>query len=286
MIPLDTPIYGTVTLGDLILFIFAIIVAVIIAKIAALYLKRALADRIDRGELDKLIKVIQIGIIFFGIWFALPSFNLDIGQLLVIGGTAGLIIAFASQKIVSNLGSGMFLLIERPVKIGDNIRIGSISGTVYQIRVLSTILKTSEGIYVRVPNEQVFTSDITNYVASPARRLEYRINIGHREDVEGVNRAIMALLSEHPFVLKNPEPSVSVAGLSESGIEIMVRMWAPSMVWDSLQTEMLGKIKQLLDQMGVEIPLPQRVIRYTDVQPREDRKEGGNRHVGESREGS
>lgn len=286
MIPLDTPIYGTVTLGDLILFIFAIIVAVIIAKIAALYLKRALADRIDRGELDKLIKVIQIGIIFFGVWFALPSFNLDIGQLLVIGGTAGLIIAFASQKIVSNLGSGMFLLIERPVKIGDNIRIGSISGTVYQIRVLSTILKTSEGIYVRVPNEQVFTSDITNYVASPARRLEYRINIGHREDVEGVNRAIMALLSEHPFVLKNPEPSVSVAGLSESGIEIMVRMWAPSMVWDSLQTEMLGKIKQLLDKMGVEIPLPQRVIRYTDVQPREDRKEGGNRHVGESREGS
>jgi small-conductance mechanosensitive channel len=280
MIPLDTPVYGSVTLGDLILFVVAVIISVIIAKIVGIYLKRALSDRIDRGELDKLIKVIQVVIIFFGIWFALPSFDLDVGQLLVIGGTAGLIIAFASQKIVSNLGSGIFLLIERPVKIGDTIRIGDISGTVYQIRVLSTILKTNEGIYVRVPNEQVFTSDITNYVASPARRFEYRINIGHRENVAEVNSAIMALISEHPFVLKNPAPSVYMAGLSEAGIEIVVRMWAPSMVWESLQSEMLWKIKQLLDQMGVEIPLPQRVIRYAAVQPREEREEGGQRHAG------
>lgn len=273
MIPLDTPIYGTVTLGDLILFVIAVIVSVIIAKIVAIYLKRALSDRIDRGELDKLIKVIQVVIIFFGIWFALPSFDLDVGQLLVIGGTAGLIIAFASQKIVSNLGSGIFLLIERPVKIGDTIRIGNISGTVYQIRVLSTILKTNEGIYVRVPNEQVFTSDITNYVASPARRFEYRIMVGHRENVEAVNSAILTLISEHPFVLKNPPPSVYMAGLSESGIEIVIRMWVPSMVWDSLQTEMPWKIKQLLDRMGVEIPVPQRVIRYAEVQPPEKRQD-------------
>jgi small-conductance mechanosensitive channel len=267
VIPLDTPVYGNVTLGDLILFGIAVIFSVIIAKIIALYLRRALSDRIERSELDKLIKVIQIVIIFFGIWISLPNFSLEIGQLLVIGGTAGLILAFASQKIVSNIGSGIFLLIERPVKIGDPIRIGTISGTVSQIRVLSTILKTSEGIYVRVPNEQLFTSDITNYVASPARRFEYRITIGQSEDVEEVTRAILALVSEHPFVLKNPAPSVYMAGLSESGIEIMVRMWAPSTVSDPVQTEMLLRIKQLLDQMGVEIPLPQRVIRYADPRP-------------------
>jgi small-conductance mechanosensitive channel len=211
------------------------------------------------------------------------SFDLDVGQLLVIGGTAGLIIAFASQKIVSNLGSGVFLLIERPVKTGDTIRVGDITGTVYQIRMLSTILKTNEGIYVRVPNEQVFTSDIINYVASPARRLEYRIIVGHRENVEEVNSAILALISEHPFVLKNPPPSVYMAGLSESGIEIMVRIWAPSQVWELLQTEMLWKIKQLLDEMGVEIPLPQRVIRYADVTQQEERQEEGKRHAAGNR---
>ncbi len=285
MIPLTTPIYGSVTLGDLILFVVAIVVSVIIAKIVAMYLKKALADRIDRGELEKLIKVIQITIIFFGIWFALPSFDLDVGQLLVIGGTAGLIIAFASQKIVANLGSGLFLLIERPVKIGDTIRIGTISGTVYQIRVLSTILKTSEGIYVRVPNEQVFTSDITNYVASPARRFEYRITIGQREQVEEVRRAILALVSEHPFVLKHPPPSVHMAGLTESGMEIVVRIWAPSLVLDSLQAEMLWKIKQLLDQTGVEIPLPQRVIRYAEPRPPSEWQVGGKRHGEGNREG-
>lgn len=276
MIPLDTPIYGTVTLGDLILFIAAVTISIVIAKIAAVYLKRALSDRMDRGELDKLIKVIQVVIIFFGIWFALPGFDFDIGQLLVIGGTAGLIIAFASQKIVSNIGSGLFLQIERPVKTGDNIRIGTISGTVYQIRVLSTILKTGDGIYVRIPNEQVFTSDITNYAASPARRVDYRFTVGDREDVEAVTRAILDLVSELPFALESPSPSVTMTGLTESGIEILVRFWTPSTIWDSYQAGLPGQIRQLLGQMGVGTPFPQRVIRGPDGNKGGERDEEGN----------
>lgn len=260
MVGLDTVVYGNVTVLDLIVFAVSVVIVVIVARIIAVYLKRALSDRMERGELDKLVKVVQVAIILLGVWFALPSFDIDVGQLLVVGGTVGLIVAFASQKIVSNLGSGIFLLIERPIKTGDTIQIGETSGTVNQIRILSTIVKTYEGIYVRIPNEEVFTSEITNYVANPARRFEYLVSIGYGDDAGKAVRVIRKLLEDHPFVLKNPAPSVFVSELGDSGVELTVYIWAPSRVWWSVRTELLQKIKEALNREGIEIPFPQRVV--------------------------
>ena len=269
MVGFDTVVFGEVTVLDLIVFAISVVIIVIVARIIAIYLKRTLSDRMERAELDKLVRVIQVVIILFGIWFALPSFDVDIGQLLVVGGTVGLIIAFASQKIVSNLGSGIFLLIERPVKIGDTIQIGNIEGTVNQIRILSTIVKTYEGIYVRIPNEQVFSSDITNFVANPARRFEYTVSIGYGDDAGKAVRVIRTLLQEHPFVLKNPAPSIFVSKLGDSGVEITIYIWAPSRVWWSVRTELLQKIKEALNREGIEIPFPQRVVTLAGVKNRE-----------------
>jgi small-conductance mechanosensitive channel len=256
----DTVVFGEVTVLDLIIFAVSVVIIVIVARIIAIYLKRALSDRMERGEVDKLVKVVQIIIILVGIWFALPSFDVDIGQLLVVGGTVGLIIAFASQKIVSNLGSGIFLLIERPVKIGDTIQVGEVEGTVNKIRILSTIVETYAGIYVRIPNEQVFSSDITNFVANPARRFEYLVSIGYRDDAGKAVRVIRTLVEEHPFVLKNPAPSIFVSELGDSGVELTIYIWAPSRVWWEVRTELLQKIKEALEREGIEIPFPQRVV--------------------------
>jgi small-conductance mechanosensitive channel len=278
MTSLDTVIYGDVTVLDMIIFAVVIIFVVILARIIGIWLKRSLSDRMEKAEMDKLIKVIQAIIILLGIWFALPSFNFDVGQLLVVGGTIGLIVAFASQKIVSNLGSGLFLLIERPVKPGDTIQVGDVGGMVQQIHILSTIIKTYDGIYVRVPNERVFTSDITNYVANPARRFGYKVSIGYRDDADEAKAAISGLLEEHPFVLKHPPPELYVSELGPSGVELTIFIWTPSKVWWGVQTEMLGKIKQLLDREGIEIPFPQRVISFArDAEIREFAEGGGQR---------
>ena len=265
VVGLDTVVFGSVTVLDLIVFAISVIIIIIVARIIAIYLRRALSDRMERGELDKLVRVVQVTIILFGIWFALPSFDVDIGQLLVVGGTVGLIVAFASQKIVSNLGSGIFLLIERPIKTGDTIQIGEVSGTVNQIRILSTIVKTYEGIYVRIPNEQVFSSDITNFVANPARRFEYTVSIGYGADAGKAVRIIRTLLHDHPFVLRNPAPSIFVSDLGDSGVELTIYIWAPSRVWWAVRTELLQKIKEALDREGIEIPFPQRVVTMAGV---------------------
>lgn len=262
MITLDTVIYNEIVVRDLIIFVVWVFGALILAKILAIYMKRSFSDRISKPELDKLIKVIQVIIVLVAIYFGFPRIEVNLSEIILIGGTASLVIAFASQKLVSNFGSGLFLLIERPVKIGDNISIGDVSGNVDEIKILSTIIRTYEGIYVRVPNERIFTSDITNYAANSARRFEYVIGISYRDDAGEAIRIISDLLKKHPYVLTHPEPSLFVSELSDSSVNITMNIWAPSATWWSVKTEMLWKIKVALEENGVEIPFPQRVISF------------------------
>lgn len=260
MVILSTPVIGDVTVFNLIVFALIVAASVIIANIVGAYIKKSLSDRIRQDEMTKIIKFTQAAIVLIGIFISLPSFNVNIGELLLIGGTAGIIIGFASQRLVTNIGSGIFLIIERPVKIGDSVKIGGTAGTIEDIRILSTTIKTYEGIYIRIPNETVFNSEITNYVANVARRFEYRISIRYSDDAEKAIRIIYKILAGHPFVLKNPSPSIYVDELGDNGVIIMVRIWAPSREWWSVRTEMLWNIKLALEQEGIGFPFPQREV--------------------------
>ena len=200
-------VFADVRAYDIFAIAVILVIAVIIAKIVTTFMKRKLSDRMDKYELNVLIAVVWWTIILVGIFVASPHFKVDLSGLLVAGGIIGVIIGFASQSVVSNFVSGIFLILERPVKIGDKISIGDVTGYVEHIQILSTIVRTFEGIYVRVPNEKVFTSNLTNYVSNVARRFEYRIGIGYQEDAGRAIRIIRAVIEEEPLALKNPEPS-------------------------------------------------------------------------------
>jgi small-conductance mechanosensitive channel len=262
---LSTVVFGEVTVFDLVIFSLIVAASIVIANLASVYLKKRLSDRVRKDELDKVVRIVQAAIVLTGIFISLPSFHVDYSELLLIGGTAGIIIGFASQRLVTNVGSGIFLVIERPVKIGDTVKVGETAGTIEDIRILSTTIKTYEGIYIRIPNEKVFNSEITNYVANVARRFEYRIAIRYMDDADKAIRIIDNLLAAHPFVLQNPPPSVYGDELGDSGVIIMVRIWAPSREWWAVRTEMLWKIKKALEQQGLEIPFPQRVVWLQDT---------------------
>lgn len=257
---LNEMVFGDVRVADLIVFFVIILASIIVARIIGAHIKKSLTDRVKKDELEKIIRFVQVIIVLIGIFISLPSFHVDFGELLLIGGAASIIIGFASQRLVTSIGSGVFLIIERPVTIGDTVMIGKTEGTIEDIRILSTTIKTYEGIYVRIPNETVFNSEITNYVANVARRFEYRVGIRYSDDAEKAIRIIHELLNSHPFVLKNPSPSIYVNELGDNAVIIMVRMWAPSREWWSVRTEMLLKIKTVLEAEGIEIPFPQRTL--------------------------
>ncbi|HQP71992.1 MAG TPA: mechanosensitive ion channel family protein, partial [Methanoculleus sp.] len=195
---------------------------------------------------------------------ALPQLNVDLSGLLVAGGIAGIVIGFASQSVISNLISGLFLMFERPIRIGDNINVSDVTGSVEDIRVLSTVIKTFDGIYIRIPNEKVFTSNITNYVHNVARRFAYLISIRYQDDADLAIRIAKEVIETHPFALRNPSPSVFVDNLGDNGVNLKVYIWAPARNWWEVRTDLLWKIKKALEENGIEIPFPQRTVWFPE----------------------
>ena len=257
---------GTITIGDILWFAGIIVVGVIIAKVVALNVRRALTERLPKSERELLAKVVYYIIILWAIAVALPYLNFDLSGLLVAGGIVGLVIGFASQSVVSNLVSGLFLMFEHPIKIGDNINVAGITGSVEDIRVLSTIVKTYDGIYTRIPNEKVFTSNITNYVNNAARRFEYKIRIPYRDDADEAIRLAKEVIAAHPLALKNPAPMVYVDSLGDNGINLVARIWAPTRNWWEVRTVLLWKIVKRLEENGIIVPYPQRTLWLADAE--------------------
>lgn len=277
---LDDPIsfFPSLTWGELLYIVFVILFAATVSKVATIYIRKTLTDKIKLSQLDLIIKAVNYSVLILTVLIIFSFFNVELGALLVAGGFASIVIGIASKSVLGNLISGVFLILERPITIGDNINIGSVSGNVTDINIFSTIVKTYDGVYVRIPNETVFTSEITNYVAHEVRRFEYVIGIPYDDDANEAIRIIRGVIWSHPFALKDPSPSVYVDELADSSVNIKVRIWAPATEWWDVRTDLLWKIKVELSKNGIEMPFPQQVIWFqNELQGRVALKSGGGR---------
>lgn len=264
---IDRIIYGEVTVLNLVVAVLIFFGSLLLSKLLAINVRRSLKERIAREHLELIVKVLSYVIIIIAVIWALPHIGVEPSGLMVAGGIVGLAIGFASQSIVGNLVSGLFLIMERPVKIGDTVEIDGITGVVEDIRIISTTLRTFDGLYVRIPNETVFTSNITNYVAHAARRFEYTVGIRYSDDAEKAIQIILGTIEKHPLALKNPPPQVFVDELGDNSVNIVVRAWAPTGEWLGVKMELLWKIKSAIEAEGIEIPFPQRVLWFAENNP-------------------
>lgn len=261
---LDKVLYRGVTLFDLMVVAIILIIAIVIAKALSLYLRRFLREKVTRGHLEILVKVTSYSIFIVALIIILPLLGVKLSGLLVAGGIAGLAIGFASQSVIGNLISGLFLMIERPIAIGNVVNIDGTIGIVEDIRIISTTLRTFDGPFMRVPNQKIFTANITNYAQNVARRFEYVIGIRYSDDADKAIEVIKKLIEEHPLILINPAPMVFVDSLGDNSVNIVARIWAPATEWFGVKMELLWKIKQVLEKEGIEIPFPQRVVWFAN----------------------
>lgn len=261
---LDRVVWGNVTLLDLIVAVIILIVAVTVAKGLTLYIRRILKDKVSKDHLGIIIKVVSYCIYIIGLLSVFAVLGLNLSGLLVAGGIAGIVIGFASQNIVGNFVSGLFLIIERPIKIGDAVDIDGMAGLVEDIRIISTAIRTYDGLYVRIPNQTVFTTKMINFVANVARRFEYVVGIKYSDDADKAIEIIKNVIEEHPLALKNPPYQAFVDNLGDNSVNIIVRIWAPVADWYSVKMVLLWKIKAALEKEGIEIAFPQRVIWFAN----------------------
>ena len=261
---LDTVLYRSVTVFDLMVVAIILIIAIVITKALSLYLRRFLREKVNRGHLEIFVKVTSYSIFIVSLLIILPLVGVKLSGLLVAGGIVGLAIGFASQSVIGNLMSGLFLMIERPIAIGNVVNIDGTVGIVEDIRIISTTLRTFDGPFLRVPNQKIFTANITNYAQNVARRFEYVIGIRYSDDADKAIEVIKKLIEEHALTLINPAPMVFVDSLGDNSVNIIARIWAPATEWLGVKTELLWKIKQALEKEGIEIPFPQHVVWFGD----------------------
>ncbi|MEB3779760.1 MAG: mechanosensitive ion channel family protein [Desulfurococcales archaeon] len=237
---------------------------IIAAFIAAYLIRRLIEPRLikvlPRHIADLSTKIVFYSILFLGLVSVLGVLGVNVSGLLVAGGIAGIIIGFASQTVVSNFLSGLFLYIDKPFSVGDPVMIGDIGGVVDEITVFSTRIRQWDGVRTRIPNDQVFKSTIRSLSMKPVRRVEYRVSIAYSEDIDKAAKVIMDIIKREPLALVKPEPMVFVENLGDNGVILNVRFWAPSPQWFAAYSRVLGEIKKALDSAGIEIPFPQRVV--------------------------
>ncbi len=252
----------TLKLGKLATSIGIFVLFVIIARLLGKPLYAQLKKTMPSHLAKPIYNIIYYSIIFIGIVAAFEVYGIKLSSLLVAGGFAGIVVGFASQSVVSNLLSGIFLYIDRPFIVGDPIEVKGedISGVVSDITVFSTRILGWDGVEYRVPNNTLFSANIKNLSRLVARRVEYLVSIGYSDDIEKAKEVIMKVIENEPLALVDPPPQIYVEDLGDSGVILKVRFWAPTSKWFDAKTKVLEKIKNALDEAGIEIPFPQATV--------------------------
>ena len=259
---LDLIVYREVTWFNLVTALLIFFAALLLSRLFTTQFRRAFKEKMNKEQLELITKLVAYGILVVALLWIMPTIGVELSGLLVAGGIIGLAVGFASQSIIGNLISGLFLMGERPVKIGDHVQIGEHRGFVEDIQIISTTIRTLDGLYLRVPNEEVFTSAITNYSNNQVRRLDLDIGIRYSDDAEKAIEVIKEVIEEHPMTLVEPPYFVFVDSLGDNSVDIVARIWVPTSEWYATQRELLWKFKVAVEAAGIQIPFPQRVVWY------------------------
>lgn len=195
---------------------------------------------------------------------ALYPFGINLSGLLIAGGFAGIVVGLAAQNTLGNLVSGVMLLIEQPLRIGDPVNVAGIAGVVVGINIFSTRIRTWDGPIVRIPNNTVFNEIITNYVRMRARRVEIAIGVHYDTHIDKAIDTVKRLMESHPLCLVNPAPEAFVDQYADSAIVLKMRCWAPPQAWFATKIELQTRLKKALDEAGIKIPYPQLDLHIID----------------------
>lgn len=191
---------------------------------------------------------------------ALQEFGFDMSVLLGTAGIVTVALGFASQTSASNLISGLFLIFEQPFAVGDVIRVGDTFGEVLAIDLLSTKIRPFDNTYVRIPNETIIKTPVTNFTRFAIRRIDLKLIVALKEDIEKVRTTLVEVADQNPLCLQEPQPLFIFLGYGESSLNIQFSVWVRREEFLTLQNGLYMEIKTAFDQQGIEIPYPHRTL--------------------------
>lgn len=218
--------------------------------------KREMEPTLSKFLADILIWTLKI-LLFVTV---ISRLGVENSSFVAIIGAAGLAIGLSLQGSLSNFAGGVLIIMFKPFKVGDFVEAQGVSGTVKQIQIFVTQLATVDNQIIFVPNGVLSNGTIINYTYATTRRADLTIGISYSSNIKKAKEIILEILSNHPLVLKDPEPMVLVKDLADSSINLAVRPWADIENFFIMRSEVLEQIKNAFDHNGIEIPFPQRDV--------------------------
>ncbi|MCU0797073.1 MAG: mechanosensitive ion channel [Akkermansiaceae bacterium] len=234
------------------------ILSSIIAKIVARAIERG--PRLS-GLLKRFINLtIRRIVLVVGLIVALGTIGVNVGAALALIGGGAFIIGFALQETLGNLASGLMLLIHRPFDVGDAVEIGGVSGTVDNVSLANTTIRTFDNKLVLVPNKSVWGQTITNITGLPTRRVDLVFGIDYKDDIEKAMNILRRIVSAHPLILKEPEAVIEVNELGDFSVNLICRPWTKTADYWRVHWDLTRQVKEAFDNENITIPFPQSEI--------------------------
>ncbi|HMB41720.1 MAG TPA: mechanosensitive ion channel domain-containing protein [Balneolaceae bacterium] len=251
-----------VTIMSLIIFLFFISLFLFLGIFTRKMLRGRILDRfdIDPGLQYTLARVSQYIIVVIGFLISFQFVGIDLSSLAVIFGLLSVGIGFGLQNITANFISGLIIMFERPISVGDRVDVAGIEGDVTEINIRSTKIHTLNNISIIVPNSQFVENNVVNYShGNPTFRLDLNVGVSYSSDLDSVLKALNEIAEEHPKVMKNPKHQVHLTEFGDSSWDMQIRVWIPN-VKDryEMRNELNQAIVRKFNENNIEIPFPQR----------------------------
>ena len=186
----------------------------------------------------------------------MTELGFSLTPLLGAAGVVGIALGFASQTSVSNVIAGLFLLAESPFVVDDLIQVGDTTGRVLSVDTMSVKLRTLDNRFVRIPNETLVKSTVTNVTRFPIRRLDVRVGVAYRESTDKARAILLGVADRNPLALMEPEPIVVFEGFGDSSLNLLFAVWGTKENFLALKNSIQEEIKTAFDREGIEIPFP------------------------------
>ena len=255
----------SISVEDVLAFVLTLWGAYLLSAFLRFALEEDVYPRVGlaRGLSYALSSLLNYVLLALGFLAGLAVLGLDLTKLTILAGAFGVGIGFGLQSVVNNFVSGLILLFERPIHIGDTIEAGGITGSVRRIGIRSSVVRTGQGAEVIVPNAQLVTERVTNWTLSDRQRLiELPVGVSYSAHPKKVMEMLETVAQAHPQVLRQPAPRAFFTGFGDSSINFELRAWTDQFdQWFQIRSELAAAVYDAGQAAGISFPFPQREVR-------------------------
>ncbi|MBZ9893005.1 mechanosensitive ion channel [Mesorhizobium sp. B2-2-4] len=201
-------------------------------------------------------KIVRYAILVLVVIMVLGQFGVQTASIIAAIGAIGLAIGLALQGTLQNIAAGIMLLALRPFRIGESVEVGSIAGSIEEIGLFATKLRSAEGVYILAPNSTLWNQPVRNFSRNGVRRGDITLSIGSWNDIDRAQKTLLAIAAAERRIRREPAPTAFVAALGESTVSITLRYWTSSADFFATQADLTKRAKQEFDRERISIPLP------------------------------